>query len=49
MEVNSKFENQPGAVVVIPWQLDLQLRSCEFKPRSWRSVLDITLCDKNFL
>jgi len=20
--------------------------SCEFEPRSWRSVLDITLCDK---
>jgi hypothetical protein len=23
-----------------------QLYSCEFEPRSWRGVLDTTLCDK---
>ena len=37
------------------WQLDLQLHikisahhhySCEFESRSWRGVLDTTLCDK---
>ena len=43
-----------GAIVVlIIWQLDLQLPyaisayhhySCEFEPRSWRGVLDTTLC-----
>ena len=23
--------------------------SCEFEPRSWRGVLDTTLCEKHFL
>ena len=30
-------------VVVIVWQLDLR---CELESRSWRGVLDTTLCDK---
>ena len=41
-----------GAVVVV-WWLDLQLPvqsvpiiTCEFERRSWRGVLDTTLCDK---
>jgi hypothetical protein len=25
---------------------DYQQQSCEFEPRSWRGVLDTTLCDK---
>ena len=25
---------------------DYHQQSCEFKPRSWRGVLDTTLCDK---
>ena len=42
-------------VVVIAWQLDLQLpvqsvpittNSCEFEPCSWQGVLDTILCDK---
>ena len=41
-------------MVVIVWQLDLQLpvqsviftTHVEFKTRSWRGILDTTLCDK---
>ena len=43
-------------VVVIVWYLDLQLpmqsmsittnRRCGFESRSWRGVLDTTLCDQ---
>ena len=33
-------------VIVIVWLLDLQLPCCEFESRSWRGVLDTTLCDK---
>ena len=37
-------------MVMIAWSLDLQLPMqsvpCEFKPDSWRGVLDTTLCDQ---
>jgi hypothetical protein len=45
----------PSCVVVIVWQLNLQLpvqsvpintKSCEFEPRSWWGVLDTTLCNQ---
>jgi hypothetical protein len=47
-----------GTIMVINLcQLDLQLsvrsvpittKSCEFESRSWRGVLDTTLCDKDW-
>ena len=50
------YFNRGAAVVVIVWYLDLQLHMqsvpittkvvIKFEPRSWRGVLDTTLCDK---
>ena len=35
-----------AVVIVIVWLLDLHPSCCEFESRSWRGVLDTTLCDK---
>jgi hypothetical protein len=41
-----KIEHGRNIVSGIDGGENLQLPSCEFEPRSWRGVLDTTICDK---
>ena len=42
------FDVEAGVVVIIygSWIYTYHHKSCEFKPCSWRGILDTTLCDK---